>query len=76
MARREYGVTVFRLPVHEPTQAEVDATLQLFLFAVAMRAVLLQDRTDLRLVVWLVRRTLCGGGNKAGAEQDERMTET
>lgn len=27
IARREHGVTVFRLPVHEPTQAEVDATL-------------------------------------------------
>ena len=51
IAGREHGRTIFGLPVHEPTQAEVDATLGLFLFAVAVRAVLLEDGADLRLVV-------------------------
>ena len=51
VARREHGVAVFGLPVHEATQAQVDAALGLLLFPVAVRAVLLQDRADLRLVV-------------------------
>ena len=69
-ARREHRIAVFGLPVHEPTQAKVDAALQLFLFAVAVGAVLLEDRADLRLVVRHVRRTQSRGGDEQRAQQE------
>ena len=72
-ARREHRIAVFGLPVHEPTQAKVDAALQLFLFAVAVGAVLLQDRADLRLVVGSLHGTQAGRGDEARAEQDDGM---
>jgi hypothetical protein len=69
MARREYSVTVFRLPVHESTEAEVDAALQLFLFAVAVGAVLLEDRADLRLVVRALGRAQSSGADEERGQQ-------
>ena len=73
LARRQHRRAVLRLAVHEATQAQVDASLGLLLLAVTMRAVLLQDRADLRLVVRCVDGTQAGRGDEARAEQGDGM---
>jgi len=66
-------LSVLRLPVHEATQPQVDAALGFRLLPVTMRAVLLEDRPDLGVVVRRTRRAQAGRGDEARTEQGDGM---